>query len=812
MTLSEHFGRSSEGAGSQEEYLEQLLDALDLPWLKKLGWNPDSEEFRPPRDHPLLGVKKCIRIGCDASVVSKVGDFCDLCSIERKKQGLAEDEFAKIPRIYKNLRNSACAVPKCIRKRHDQKTGFCATHRRHFIASSSQSPRVWIRDGNPYVPDFQAVCMQTSCTFGAEGAHGLCATHLTRWTYYVRKHGVQNNEENRRSWAEHIAVNHQEFYVVLKGLNPVVKAEILLAIQIRTKAEKRTVLARLRHVERLARRWEISSIGQLQGYVTRTDVISFVNSIVTIIHQNISRFDTEIERDVWNLGIFGLSGRLDFRGITIYELREAAKFVCAHEIPLHRGRQRDVTAREWIRTLTLLTSSIVGSFSTPPRIDQLTRRHIDIYFAALSSLVARNEINESTRVRRIQFLRRFLEEVRALGLTRTGEILEGLDDTFHIKRGETPSRSRTNFSKFVIPSEIMEIVLQNIDTLETRSGSTTANALRVMIDTGRRPDEVLRLRWDCLFKNDSDQWSLEYDDTKNQRLNLRLPITKDTARVLMAQKDSVRKRFDTNTADLALFPREYGNLSGTRPMPAKSFTDAHRKFIDRIGHLLKTETGPYDPKRITPYCYRHTYTQRHADASVSPDVLRDLLGHRSMNTTMGYYVVTEKRVRDAVQRVAAHQVAPQVDLEPLIRVSPEDVSRNLVSQVAVPFGSCLEPSNVKALGQACPYKFTCLGCSHFRTDASYLPELKAYLDSLLSDRELYRSSNDLTSWAKKELDPSDEEIEVLRSLIRKIEGDVDQLSNEERTSLQTAIETLRQVRESTDLGMPSFKGNRVDGV
>ncbi|WP_214292738.1 hypothetical protein, partial [Escherichia coli] len=158
-------------------------------------------------------------------------------------------------------------------------------------------------------------------TFGAEGAHGLCANHLTRWTYYVREHGVQNNEDNRRHWAEHIAVNHQEFYVVLKGLNHVVKAEILLAVQIRTKAEKRTVLARLRHVERLARKWEVSSVGELQGYVTRTDVISLVNSIVTIIHQNISRFDTEIERDVWNLGIFGLSGRLDFRGIKIYELR-----------------------------------------------------------------------------------------------------------------------------------------------------------------------------------------------------------------------------------------------------------------------------------------------------------------------------------------------------------------------------------------------------------------------------------------------------------------------------------------------------------
>ncbi len=60
--------------------------------------------------------------------------------------------------------------------------------------------------------------------------------------------------------------------------------------------------------------------------------------------------------------------------------------------------------------------------------------------------------------------------------------------------------------------------------------------------------------------------------------------------------------------------------------------------------------------------------------------------------------------------------------------------RRSVGEVAVPFGLCAEPSNVKAGGNACHYRFRCAGCDHFRTDISCLPDLQAYLDDLLRNR------------------------------------------------------------------------------
>jgi hypothetical protein len=69
--------------------------------------------------------------------------------------------------------------------------------------------------------------------------------------------------------------------------------------------------------------------------------------------------------------------------------------------------------------------------------------------------------------------------------------------------------------------------------------------------------------------------------------------------------------------------------------------------------------------------------------------------------------------------------------------------RLAVGQVAVPLGICTEPSNVQAGGGACSFRFRCLGCGHFRSDPSYLPELRDYLDTLLRDRERIGATTEL---------------------------------------------------------------------
>jgi hypothetical protein len=341
--------------------------------------------------------------------------------------------------------------------------------------------------------------------------------------------------------------------------------------------------------------------------------------------------------------------------------------------------------------------------------------------------------------------------------------------------------------------------------------------IELLIDTGRRPDEICKLRIDCLVRDDADKAVLIYTDSKNNRPNRRLPIAEATARIVLGQQAEVRARFpDTDDHRLVLFPKDRQNRDGVKPASEPAFAKLHRDFIDSIADKLATTVrGPdgiehqetFDRRSIVPYSYRHSYAQRHADEGVPPDVLRDLMGHDSMQTTMGYYQVTEKRVRVAIDRVSAHQFDGQGRrvFHGIQGLLTEAHARMRVGQVAVPFGICTEPANVKAGGQSCPYKFTCLGCGHFRSDPSYLPELKSYLQQLLAERARLEATTDLQDWAKEQLTPRDQEISQLRGLIRRIEADLSELSAEDQRLINDAVAVVRTTRQTVHLGFPTIQ-------
>lgn len=131
-------------------------------------------------------------------------------------------------------------------------------------------------------------------------------------------------------------------------------------------------------------------------------------------------------------------------------------------------------------------------------------------------------------------------------------------------------------------------------------------------------------------------------------------------------------------------------------------------------------------------------------------------------------------------------------------------TRRAIGSVHVPFGICSEPSNVAAGGGACPLRFRCVGCDHFSTDVSYLPELSAYLDGLLRQREKLRSMTEADDWARAEATPSDEEITRVRRLLRRVTEDVDALTDDECAETRHAAAIVRRTRLGF-LGMPRIR-------
>ncbi|WP_245560378.1 hypothetical protein [Nocardia asiatica] len=123
-----------------------------------------------------------------------------------------------------------------------------------------------------------------------------------------------------------------------------------------------------------------------------------------------------------------------------------------------------------------------------------------------------------------------------------------------------------------------------------------------------------------------------------------------------------------------------------------------------------------------------------------------------LDTTQRYYRVGEKRRREAVDRVTTMQFdrhGKRVWRRAQTLLDDEHV-RRAVGEVAVPYGVCSEPNNVAANGQDCPVRFRCVGCGHFRTDLSYLPDLESYLAELLRNRERLLAAVAADDWALRD--------------------------------------------------------------
>ncbi|WP_211241245.1 tyrosine-type recombinase/integrase [Pseudonocardia spinosispora] len=311
-------------------------------------------------------------------------------------------------------------------------------------------------------------------------------------------------------------------------------------------------------------------------------------------------------------------------------------------------------------------------------------------------------------------------------------------------------------------------------------------------DTGRRPEEIGSLHRDCL-DTDAGAPTLVWNNHKSRRLRRRLPITEATAAVIRGWQTR-RDLLEVPTRGAKyLFPvLDRGNADH---LTSPQISTVLRAWVVNEIPELRDDTvdtdgnpAPFDRTRIYPYAFRHAYAQRHADAGTPIDVLRELMDHRSVSSTHGYYQVSLKRKREAVTTLASHVINRSGGREPC---SPDGgTQRYEMRTVAVPYGGCAEPSNVKAGGQACPIRFQCAGCGFYRPDPSYLPAIDTHLNQLRANRETAQAM----SAAEFVTTALDQEITAYEGITATMRTRLAELPHGERVALEKAAAVLRKAR------------------
>jgi hypothetical protein len=315
-------------------------------------------------------------------------------------------------------------------------------------------------------------------------------------------------------------------------------------------------------------------------------------------------------------------------------------------------------------------------------------------------------------------------------------------------------------------------------------------------DTGRRPNEIASLARDCLEQHRGEV-SLIWDNHKSGRLRRRLPITTATAQAIRVWRDRRDQLAVPDRGERFLFPA-LSTDSPDQHLPANAISAAIRLWADQLPALLADDLDaaghqlPYDRYRIYPYAFRHSFAQRHADAGTPADVLRELMDHRSIQTTAGYYMVSMKRRRQAVATLAAHVIdrhgAP----------AAASTGAYQLRSVAVPYGGCTEPSNIKAGGKACPIRFQCAGCGFYRPDPSYLTAIEQHINELRADRETARAM-DAAAFV---LTAMTEEINAYQAVAATMRTRLAALPADDRTEIETASTVLRKIRAGAAITLP----------
>lgn len=577
-------GPASERVSAADARLRSLLRR---EFLAELGWDDDGRIARTSPEHPLLGYSVCQVRDCEGHTKTTV-PLCRSCTTRWERSGLDVQAYLATARKMYAGTSGPCAVSGCPCDWTSFRRRLCERHWAQYCRVSAATVEDFLDRSDVAPMPHPEWCALVACHRKRKGRRWFCAGHQWRWNLR-RERGEPVDFE---TWCRISSGIPTGTVVSLRGLPDLVVAEILYAVQQRLARDVRLVPSDFRQICDEARAQQVSTLNDL---VIRPNMKlrSIWRTMTDDVRRGLSTLELEQLKDVWDMEVFGLgkSRRMDFTDLHQEWMRRAAKAWVLDAIPRRYGKNIPNALMQMVVCLARLSDSLrIGRADHGDHPAKLGRADITAFLQRLSYLEHTGQIGPLLRVNICRWCARFLREIREMGLTGAGQMLAALPDDFAFRKGDIPRPPDDEDAGRALPREIVAELCRRLPALETarrdgrrgapEDGRHVRIAVEVLIDTGRRPDEVQKLRWDCLRTDDDGKDVLICDDFKNNRLGCRLPISDRTAALITEQKARVRQRYpQTPVGELALFPNPHFNPDGTKPYRSMFLAQLHREWV-----------------------------------------------------------------------------------------------------------------------------------------------------------------------------------------------------------------------------------------
>ncbi|MFD7550223.1 tyrosine-type recombinase/integrase [Streptomyces sp. NPDC059816] len=792
-----------------------LVNNLVAAWRPN-EWNPEALLFTGDFTNPLTWVFPCKVAECSRPSLTK-GGACPSCTARMRREGLIADQLVIAPSAGRDRATGTerqCSVSRrgvrC--GREDEAGGLCASHREKWTRHRRDRPDADREQWATVIAEPMAArpgCLVTGCDDQvASGKSLLCRYHGGRRREAIRRGTVRAEAE----WAERDTPWMAPHQFSLAPLAPLARLEFLYALQRREARGAKIAPGTVRQtIDLLMDEGSLAAVDPDRFPAGGTNRLYTAHELIRWVHAGYSEFRgvDPAQQDTIDLRTLGLSSTKTRSGwrtrsgtASLAEIQQGG----LRSLLISWARLTQPDSEEFAATRkACIVASTAPSLRPGGGHDPAALRLVDMDAVVDACAVATQQDGSlyayATRKQRKRKFGDLLEFARREGL------LPELSPKFAVQsyhRIPVMEEQEEDEAGKAIPEYVIRQLDGQLGSIgrDRVYGPLSAEdthwlmqtAYVVCRDTGRRPREFCGLALDCL-RHEDGEYTLIWDNFKGKRLKRYLPIERVTAEAILAWK---RRRLELSFPEHTegyLFPA-IGEVAKSPHLSSHEFGQVLRAWVDGLDKIDSDAPGedgspfPFDRSKIFAYAFRSSYAQRHADAGTPLDVLMALMDHRNASTTMGYYRVTIKRKRQAVETLRLHAVDRHGNTAPF----PSGVSYEQKS-VAVPFGGCTEPSNVKAGGQKCPIRFQCAGCGFYRPDPSYLPAIEDHVRELKADREMAEAMG-VDDFVICNLS---DQVTAFQGVIERMNQRMGDLPEEIRAEIQEASRVLRKVRATDGL-------------